>query len=563
MPPRLASTFFATVAALGVCASASAGGYEFPGDGTRAIGRGGAFSARADDPMAVVVNPAALAALPGTQLMVSGHLLFAKGCFSRNQPGIAADGTTPTAPAWDPAWGTNPNSTNPDGRIDYTEVCNDKSERLTVVPSMAVSWRISRNVGMGFGLIPPNTERGQRWGNASYVTTTANGSERGYGGYVGAPPGSAGPGANPLVPLDNGQSLLPAPSRFQLVERDVIVLYPTIAVGAKPFRWLQIGAAFGWGIARARLVSNIRTLFPGEEPSLVEGQARLDGRDWFAPRVSASVHFIPHDNVDIVGVFRWDDTIRAKGNVTAGVPILDNEAASGLNSLNGTGTLIAPRPWWLIFGIRYADRISARPDDPDEPGRKSGRVEDPMSAERWDLEVNVVYEKNSVVDSLVVELENLDAALGSAVIRQPINAELAIGHNWQDQISVRLGGDWNIKPAVFTLRGGFSYETSGFTGIGSRTSKGGTIDFMPGQRFGFHLGLTGRIKRAELSAAFSYFQMTTHNNGNGGTEQVVITPENGGAQLAGDTVNNGAFSSRYVVMSAAFRYFFEGWGGRK
>jgi len=32
----------------------------------------------------------------------------------------------------------------------------------------------------------------------------------------------------------------------------------------------------------------------------------------------------------------------------------------------------------------------------------------------------------------------------------------------------------------------------------------------------------------------------------------------GSAQLAGDTVNNGAFSSRYVVLSAAFRYFFEG-----
>jgi hypothetical protein len=85
---------------------------------------------------------------------------------------------------------------------------------------------------------------------------------------------------------------------------------------------------------------------------------------------------------------------------------------------------------------------------------------------------------------------------------------------------------------------------------------------MPLQRFGLHLGLSGRIKRAELTGAFAYFWNTTHNNDNGGTEQIVVTPEGGGGQLPGDTVNNGAFSSRIVVASLAFRYFFYGWGGR-
>ena len=109
------------------------------------------------------------------------------------------------------------------------------------------------------------------------------------------------------------------------------------------------------------------------------------------------------------------------------------------------------------------------------------------------------------------------------------------------------------------VRGGFSYETSGFTGIGSKTSKGGTIEFMPLQRFGLHLGLTGRIERAELSCAFTYYSHTTHNNANGGTEQLVLDPF-AGLQVPGDTVNNRAFSSRIVVGSIAFRYFFKGWG---
>ena len=557
-----------TVAALGLAASAKAGGYEFPGDGARAIGRGGAFAAKADDPMAIVVNPAALASLPGTQLWLSGHFLFAKDCFNRNVAGETPDGTT-TPPAWDAGWGTNPNSANPDGSINYTEVCNEKKTRFTPIPAFAVTWRISSKIGMGLGLMPPNSERRQRWGDSSYSVTTGSGSSQEYSGYVAAPPGSVGsniaPANDPLVPLNNGQDLLPASSRFLLVERDVIVAYPTFAVGAKPFRWLQIGAAFGWGMAGVTLVSNIKTGETGEAPSILEGQVRLQGRDWFAPRVSASIHFIPHDNVDIVGVFRWDDAVRAKGNLSAKVPAFDGSVLSGLNTLEGKGTLVAPRPWWVTFGIRYADRISPRPDDPDAPGRATGKVEYQMSSERWDLEVDVVYEKSSVVDNLTIDVQDLSPSQTGDVV---INTSVNIGHHWQDQLSIRVGGDWNVAPGTVALRGGFSYETSGFTGIGSRTSKGGTIDFMPGQRFGFHVGGTWRIpgvpgRRFELSGAFSYFWMTTHNNSNGGTQQVVVTPADSGGQLPGDIVNNGAFSSRYIAASAALRYFFKGWGGRK
>jgi len=540
---RVASSIsLVALISLGIGAPVKAGGYEFPGDGARAIGRGGAFAARADDPMAVVVNPAGLASLPGTQVWVTGHL------------------ATPTAPSWPAGWGQSGGE-----RISYTEVCNEKSKRMTPIPSIAVTWRVSKKVGMGFALIPPNAELAQQWGGSSYTVTTDNGSSREYDGYVDAPPGSSStpPGNNALVPLDNGQNLLPSSARYQLVERNVLLIYPTIAVGAKPFRWLQIGAAFGWGIANVKFVNRVNNGVAGEGANPLEGQADLHGKDWFAPRVSAAIQFIPHDNVDIVGVFRWDDSVRAKGDLDVAVPVIDNTVASGLNTLQGAGTLVAPRPWWFTVGVRYADRITPRPDDPDAPGRESGRVEDPMSNERWDVEADLVYENNSVVETLDVVIGGLQAEQGSALIPPGgINTTVRIGHHWQDQLSLRLGGDWNVMPGKLALRSGFSYETNGFTGIGSKTSKGGTIDFMPLQRFGMHLGLTGRIKRAELSGAFSYFWNTTHNNTNGGTEQIVVTPADGGAQLPGDTVNNGAFSSRIIVASLAFRYFFMGWGGR-
>lgn len=547
-------------ACLAAASNAEAGGYEFPGDGARAIGRGGAFAAKADDPMAVVVNPAALASMPGTQLWFSSHIANAKDCFNRNQDGVASDGTRSTAPEWPRGWGVDSNG----DPIPYGGICTEKNKRLTVIPSLGVTWRVSKRVGMGFTFVPPNSGMSQRWGSASYDVVSENGSRRTFGGYVPAPPGSR-PGLrnNPIVPLENGEDLLPSPVRFQLVERQITLVYPTFAVGAKPFRWLQLGAAFGWGIADVRLVNNIRNVVAGEQPSALEGQADLRGQDWFVPRVSASLHLIPHDKVDIVAVIRWDDAIRAKGDLSVGVPSFDNEVASGLNTLEGKGTLVAPRPWWVTLGIRYSERTGMRPVDPDAPGRASGRVEDSMTMEKWDIEADVTYERNSIVESLDVQIEDLQAAQGSPLIPAGgINTTVEIGHNWQDQLSLRLGGDWNAIPGKLAVRGGFSYETNGFTKLGSKTSKGGFVDFLPLQRFGLHVGLSGRIKRAELTAAFTYFWNTTHHNGNGGSEQIVVTPVGGGAQEPGETVNNGAYSSRIVVGSIAFRYFFKGRGGR-
>ena len=301
----LAQISATALAILGASSGAAAGGYEFPGDGARAIGRGGAFAARADDPMAVVVNPAGLAAMPGTQIWASAHLSSAKDCFTRNQPGVAADGRTETAPRWPAGWGRDASG----DRIAYTEVCNDKSRRLTAIPSLGITWRVSRRVGMGFAIIPPNSQLGQRWGSNPYTVTTANGSERVYRGYVDAPAGASGAGSNPLVPLDNGQSLLPSSTRFQLVERTVIAAYPTLAVGAKPFRWMQIGAALGWGVADVRFVTNIRNLVPGEDPNVLEGQVVVEGRDYFAPRLVASVHFIP---LHIMPYYRRNYSLRER-----------------------------------------------------------------------------------------------------------------------------------------------------------------------------------------------------------------------------------------------------------
>src|SRR5205085_6036839 len=69
-------------AALGFATNAVADGLDSPAAGTAQLGRGGAWVARADDPLAAFFNPAAMVRNPsGTHLGAS--LLFRSHCFQR------------------------------------------------------------------------------------------------------------------------------------------------------------------------------------------------------------------------------------------------------------------------------------------------------------------------------------------------------------------------------------------------------------------------------------------------------------------------------------------------
>src|SRR3954468_22065663 len=63
-----------------VAAGAQAGGLEYAGAGSQALGRGGAVTARADDPMVLAYNPAGLAELRGTQFLFNANLALMSAC---------------------------------------------------------------------------------------------------------------------------------------------------------------------------------------------------------------------------------------------------------------------------------------------------------------------------------------------------------------------------------------------------------------------------------------------------------------------------------------------------
>ena len=62
--------------------------YEFPDNGAVAMGRAGAFAAKADDGTAIYYNPAGLA-IQATGVHVGASFMFASRCFSRRIRSIA------------------------------------------------------------------------------------------------------------------------------------------------------------------------------------------------------------------------------------------------------------------------------------------------------------------------------------------------------------------------------------------------------------------------------------------------------------------------------------------
>lgn len=170
-------------------ALAHAGGFEIPDNGTEALGRGGAFTAKADDGTALEYNIAGLAAQRGTQLLFDSNLWFSDYSFQRA-------GAYPDDPK---------NSYTPWGGAAFPKVNNRGGPFFE--PFLAAS--------TDFGYF-------DRW-------TFAIGA---FG------PSSVG---NRTYPYSLGWA--PSPARYDIVQNEPQVIYGTAAAAVRALPWLDLGLA--------------------------------------------------------------------------------------------------------------------------------------------------------------------------------------------------------------------------------------------------------------------------------------------------------------------------------
>jgi long-chain fatty acid transport protein len=507
---------------------------EFPDNGSEQMGRGGAWVARASDPLAAFYNPAGLAGQP-TRLTLQGNLVFGQTCFTR----IAAANDTTQDPLKDPMTG------------QYPKVCNDGSPQFPPNAQLAFAWNVTPRLGLGFAFLAPSGMAKSTW---------------------------------PEFVADKSGQGQAAPQRYLLLSADALYITPTIGVGYELIDGLRLGASFQWGIASAKFATAVTSVnADNAAPRDNDLKAELSASDLFVPGGTIGALWSPSDNIDIAGWFKFSKSIQATGDLklnknyfsptnrdgkvvpgSIGYEITDTSLRDG-DPLGACGTaprnamgaptgpglttpeakqcgpgaahITLPVPVELKVGVRYH-----------QPRTKALHVRDPMATDIWDAEIDITWAHNSDFDALKLRFPS--AMPGSAdgilpvagIMGNPIPAISDVPHNYRDVIGVRVGGDVNILPDRLAVRAGGFFETQ------ATNSTNQTIDFMGGARIGLALGGTYRIRLSkeksraiELHAGFMHmFVFDTTNNGPAGNSALAGTACNpAGNAVAGNLCSDG------------------------
>ena len=462
-----------------------AGGVEYAGAGTQALGRGAAVAARADDPMVLVYNPAGLVELRGSQLLFNANVALMSACVDP----LGYYGWGSAYPGGKPArltaQRTGSSLTLQLGRASslgpaeqsyydsaYDTVCLDQA--VTPVPQLGVTARVTERFGIGLGMMFPSVTPQGTWGSQ-------NGVIEGAGG------------------------LRPAATRYMMTQSGSVGIFPTLGAAYKLADWLRVGAAFRWG-----MINVDNTSVAASQVGTTPGNdllVRVRATDWYIPELTASVHIVPFDALDVVGGFHYQGDLDAPGTISVTTGEYDAMGVARTTDAQ-VGAVKQKFPWSAWGALRYASRLSPRPRGPgkdDLDVAKGDGLHDAFQEERFDVEIDIQYEMNArhrdlTVDYVPNQKVAFESTAGTTTMQlfpDPTLPATVIQKRWKDQISARLGGSYNILPGLFGVSAGIHYETRGVDPSYMQ------IDYWPLKRLGLHAGVRVRIGRA-IDLMFSY-----------------------------------------------------------
>lgn len=474
-------------------APAMAGGLEYTGQGAQSLARGGAVTAKAEDPMVLAHNPAGLAELRGSQFLINFNLALLDACvdpigfygwgnYTGGKPSRLPDPQTGAITDLplnefevDPETGQRLRTPTGEYIALETEyyvepldtVCLDQA--VTPVPQIVWSHRLSERIGIGAGLVFPSVQPSGNWG------AYRSGIIRGASG-----------------------ELRPAPTRYMLLGANNLGLFPNVGLGVRLLDQLRVGFAFEWGIIA--IDNYTMAAAQGGTTPANDIRAHLKAQDWFIPAFTASVHLVPFDELDAVLAFRFQDDIRASGDIDLTTGLFDKTLTPHSTSNIEVTSVKQSMPWKLRGGVRYASRFAPRPsgtgDEEADPFTPQA-IHDPLQDERWDVELDVEYQLNSRNERQVIEygdpvmliFQPADPMSMPSFTEFPNQSvpSTEIEKHWKDQVSIRAGGTVNLMPGVLAVSGGAHYENRGIDPAYMQ------VDFWPVARVGLHTGLTMRV----------------------------------------------------------------------
>lgn len=497
--------------------TAQAGGIEVPDVGTKALGRGSAFTARADNLSAFLYNPAGLSKSKGFNVLLVGgavnmNVEFQRGgsggftCFP-GDPEMCDPEVANSFRRFDPA--VDPNTGEP-----YALVKNQG--KIGPAPMFVANWGDVGGVdglAIAVGLQPPSA-----FGSATYT--------------------------------DDG------PQRYALRGASSISLQMGVGISYLWKEKIGIGVTLLNAITSAEFHRAARGLINSEdtddnESPEADSDFLLKVRDLWAPALSVGVLGKPIDWLELGLTFRTPINTEATGNLT----LTPSEAASESFLYGDEVTYRKADPWVVRTGIRFIH-------------------------DRFDFEVDYVWEGYSNADTCNFGPNvgpdrprnvcgngfEVDFGENTGVTLPPLGdiplVDFMVPKNYRDVHQVRVGMDFEALPDVLAVRAGTWWQSSAFPKNNSTFS----VDFPVNQQVAVTAGLTYKaLERKkkdphkadnwlDINIGYSHvFQPTVVVTEGILGQRGITTP---GTPLPGNVINNGTYDVNFNLFGASFEGHF-------
>ena len=464
---------------MGYTTGVNAGGLEFPGIGTEAAARGGAFVAKATDGTAFIYNPAGLSKASGKNLLVSFQLVnlqldyhrTGSGGYWLNTPGEASSPVCPPQqicianPALD-------YSVSPAGQ-PFSKVSMNKSGPLPVVVFNWGHFAHIDGLSISAGLTPPS-------GFAAFNLPKSG------------------------------------PQRYSLIESGHFMIFPGIGIAYRFNRYFQIGAVFMSGIAHLNQTLKIRPL-----PSMTstnynesaggDGTLKISALDPFVPTAVIGIMSLPSDWLELGVAVKLPAMISANGTMTYDAPSIDM-ADSYMKKGNDRIVLKQHFPLKVTAGLRFI-------------------------AQRFDVEADVVFENwaSLVGFDILPDAVISDPIDDNVVVNTPM-PDTQIPKHYRNTLSVNIGSTVSILPDFLDAHIGSFYQTSAYP----KNNETFNLDVPYARQLGVAGGVSLAISD-RLDVHLSYLHIFQSDvTVNRGIVQQQGLPLSTGESI-GNTVNNGTY----------------------
>ena len=277
--------------------------------------------------------------------------------------------------------------------------------------------------------------------------------------------------------------------RYLMVDREAIILNYAASAAWRFHDLFGVGVTLEW-IAVPRLDYSL--VINGDQAqgavspvsSMYDILAQTTGSDPFTFNAIVGAWFRPEPSLQF-GLAGQVVPANIVTHSTLKLTALDPALLGDINTTrNGNSasdvTVTLPLPLLVRGGARYRHLAAGR--------------------ELFDLELDVEYETWSRVKAFTVE----SAVDGNPLVANPTNVQsehlpigtITVPKQWNDVLSVKLGGDFNLVPDRWTLRAGVYYETAASPAAYSN------VDFPAGAQLGAALGASLLLHRLEVALTY-------------------------------------------------------------